>query len=615
MLRHARDAWTLLLTTVLVATAAGAAPWPAADGADALLSRWAEAVGGRERLRRIEMVHSQASLEENGVPNHVERWVDRRGRARTVNRSSVGSGLVVCDGGHGWSVEDEGTVRPLSPGEREEQRAYALLGTYLHLTGRASSRARALGPDSSGCCERLEIVPHGSAARIFAIDRATGLPARMEMSTPSAGTLTTVYEAWRQVDGVRLPARWRAWIRDSTYVATGALDTVAFEPTADSLFRKPNPGARRFRFAEGSAALDIPFQLRGNHLVVRGRLDGKDSVDVVLDTGASGAVMDVERARSAGLTPVGHVHAMGAGGRETGGRIGGVTLELPGFRLARQDFTTLPLGALAAATGRPMDVVIGSPIFSRCVVEVDYAARRLSIRDGDSYVYRGRGQVVPLEFEHTHPYVHATPLLPGRRPLRGRFMVDTGSSGALILTPEFAAREQVAEAMGRTIATEGRGVGGDVSLRIGGIQGLRLGGLTLERPIAALVNESAGRVAVPGSAGNIGGLVLRRFRVIFDYPRRRLILEPNATFGEPFEYDMSGLALMAAPPEFRSFRVLRVIEGSPASELDIRPGDEVETVDGRWRTSGSRRCASRSAARDSNAGWDCAAASSAGRFC
>jgi C-terminal processing protease CtpA/Prc len=89
-----------------------------------------------------------------------------------------------------------------------------------------------------------------------------------------------------------------------------------------------------------------------------------------------------------------------------------------------------------------------------------------------------------------------------------------------------------------------------------------------------------GTISAPGTLGNIGGGILRRFRVIFDYPRSRMILEPNTRFGEPFDYDMSGLGLRAAGAAFDRVIVARVLDASPAVDAGVREGDELARVDG-----------------------------------
>ena len=75
--------------------------------------------------------------------------------------------------------------------------------------------------------------------------------------------------------------------------------------------------------------------------------------------------------------------------------------------------------------------------------------------------------------------------------------------------------------------------------------------------------------------------MLHRFKVIFDYSRKRLILESNRRFVEPEEYDMSGIDLIAEGPDFKSFKVRAVTENSPASAAGLLPGDLVLSLNGK----------------------------------
>jgi C-terminal processing protease CtpA/Prc len=59
-----------------------------------------------------------------------------------------------------------------------------------------------------------------------------------------------------------------------------------------------------------------------------------------------------------------------------------------------------------------------------------------------------------------------------------------------------------------------------------------------------------------------------------------MILEPNAAFDEPFEYDMSGLQLVAGGDDLKTIRVSAVIPDSPAAVAGVRPNDIITDVDG-----------------------------------
>jgi len=80
-------------------------------------------------------------------------------------------------------------------------------------------------------------------------------------------------------------------------------------------------------------------------------------------------------------------------------------------------------------------------------------------------------------------------------------------------------------------------------------------------------------------AGNIGAQIAMRFRIYLDYSRKRVILEPSAMFDTPFDRAFSGLALRALGDDFRTFRVIDVLEDSPATDAGIQMGDIITSID------------------------------------
>lgn len=335
-----------------------------------------------------------------------------------------------------------------------------------------------------------------------------------------------------------------------------------------------------YRYTTGRSALRIPFDPTGRQIWLPARVNGHDEVWLMLDSGSEGSVLDSKAAVTLGLKSVGRQRSLGAGGEQEGSTVRGVDVELPGFELLDQTMDTLSLEALSAQAGRRMDGILGHQIFTRCVVQIDYTHHRLSLHEPAGFDYGGRGAVIPIELIDSHPYVTASVVLPGGRSITGRFVIDTGASSSLILSPEVFEREGARAAMGRTLPVQGHGVGGAAELSLGRVERLDLGGISLVRPIAVLKPAGAGRVSAPGTLGNIGAGVLSRFNVIFDYANRRMILEPGPGIDEAFESDMSGLALATTPPGFRTAQVVRVMGDSPGVDAGVQAGDVIETVDG-----------------------------------
>jgi C-terminal processing protease CtpA/Prc len=73
-------------------------------------------------------------------------------------------------------------------------------------------------------------------------------------------------------------------------------------------------------------------------------------------------------------------------------------------------------------------------------------------------------------------------------------------------------------------------------------------------------------------------MVLSRFQLLLDYQAGKLYLKPTRHYRERFEYDRSGLNVIASGETLKHYLVLSVVNASPAQAADIRRGDEIVQV-------------------------------------
>lgn len=329
------------------------------------------------------------------------------------------------------------------------------------------------------------------------------------------------------------------------------------------------------KFGPGGHAT-IPFDLRNQHLWIRGRLNGSDSIWIVVDTGASASVMDEGTARRLSIPLTRGFQAHGAAGMQRGYAAESVTVELPGLKLHRPVIGTLDLSGITQSGGRPMQLILGYELFESSVVRFDYARGLMEVWAPGRAPKDLPGTKVPMTLVQNHPYVEATLHIRGRPALQGRFVIDSGSSGALFIAPEITAEENLVSAFPRTLVAIGRGVGGEVRNREGRADSLSIGGLTFKRPVVSMPGPSQGRISAVGSIGNIGGQILGRCAVTFDYAGKSIYLEPGPEFDRPFEGDMSG-ASFARTQE--GLVVRWVNPDSPAAQAGLVVGDKITQVD------------------------------------
>jgi hypothetical protein len=326
----------------------------------------------------------------------------------------------------------------------------------------------------------------------------------------------------------------------------------------------------------------VPARFFGEHVLVPVRMAEAGPVWLMLDTGSQMTVLDLATARGLGITISGATQLEGIGAELVSGAVTAepVTIQVEGSQPYVLHRPVVDLSPLEPFLGAPFAGVLGGDLFLRFVVEIDYAGGHVILHDARRFRPRADDAYLPLEVDRQLPFVRGAVVLPDGRELSGRFQLDTGASGALTLHSPFVRTHGVIEAVPSSIATVAAGVGGEVMEIQGRLSAFRMGPFLLEEPIASLSVAEAGLTAAAGSAGLIGGDVLRRFTVTIDYRRGALYLRPNHRLGELFDADMTGMRLRSAAPDFREHTVHHVDEGSPAARVGLQTGDVLLEVDG-----------------------------------
>ena len=327
----------------------------------------------------------------------------------------------------------------------------------------------------------------------------------------------------------------------------------------------------------------IPFELVSRHVMVPVSVNDSRPLSFILDTGADGAIVRMETAQALHLTLDRNVRSGGAGpGTQQGKTVNDARWSLVGLKGFTQPVAlALPFNDLPSAMGREVDGIIGGQFIKQFVLELDYQARTLTLHDAASFAYTGSGDTLPLEFSNvTHPVVTAVLTTNDGRSFERKFVLDIGAGSALVLHAPFAAEQNLPGDQTTISSIGGAGAGGRTVGRLGRVASLRLGRFTIKNPITMFSQDTAGAFANAALAGNIGAQIAMRFRLFFDYGRRRLIIEPAAGFDAPFDRAFSGLALRAQGQDFSVIRVMEVLEDSAATDAGIKTDDVIETIDG-----------------------------------
>ncbi|MGB7922339.1 MAG: PDZ domain-containing protein, partial [Pyrinomonadaceae bacterium] len=259
----------------------------------------------------------------------------------------------------------------------------------------------------------------------------------------------------------------------------------------------------------------------------------------------------------------------------------GVSLNLTGAELVNQTIFAAPTEPLEPSIGRTVDGILGYDLFNSYVVEIDYLARRLNLYQPQDYRYQGPGEIIPITVEDNTPFMRARLTQPAANSAVGKFLIDTGANGAINVFAPFDNAHKFSNSLTKALQSTGVGFTSKSQTRTGRIERLQLGRLMMKNVVATFPRTAQGESSEDEAGdGEIGGELLRRFKVIIDSSRARIILEPNARFAEPFQGSLTGVSIAAEGPDFKTFKARSVFDNSPAAEAGLRAGDIITAING-----------------------------------
>ncbi|TPG66573.1 aspartyl protease family protein [Hymenobacter nivis] len=339
--------------------------------------------------------------------------------------------------------------------------------------------------------------------------------------------------------------------------------------------------------------MSLPLQVQRNLPIVQVWLNGAGPYNFLLDTGvASSLLLSPAVADSLHMPHGQDFRVMGAGGKPTGlqayqaprVRVGlgrrGQEAVAPAMALLVLNGDSLNLSGYV---GLPVHGILGSELFQSFVAAFEGQAggqERLVLTPPAAYrpPRSRRWAGLPLAIEGRKAYFTVPVRQVGdsaARPLK--LLLDTGASHALSLETTSDPRLHL-PAPGLP-ADLGHGLTGLVRGVLGRVATVELGRYRLPTVLTSFPNgaDVHARTDVFRN-GSVGYELLRRFRVVIDYPHRQLWLRRGLAFGEPFEHDMAGFDVLATGPTLHRYQVLGVVPGTPAAAAGLQDGDELLAV-------------------------------------
>ena len=342
-----------------------------------------------------------------------------------------------------------------------------------------------------------------------------------------------------------------------------------------------------FSIAEGKKRVQIPIEINNNLIIVPVVLNGALPLKFILDTGVRTAILTQKSFSDIlNLSYSRKYTISGPGGQNLVQAYvtNNVSLNLPGITGRGNTILVLEEDYLELRNylGRDVHGILGYELFSRFIVQIDYEKKILTIMLPEKFKPRRKYHTIPIRIEDTKPYLTTQLVLSDGTKLTGKLLVDTGASHGLLLEPTSDPRITVPENF--LSSSIGRGLGGEIVGKVGRTRLLNLGPYKVENIITRFPDPNSYfdslKVGNVSRNGSIGGELLSRFSVVFNFPQEEMYIKKNHAFKKKFHYNLSGLTIKAKGADLHTFEIASVRGLSAGEKAGLLPGDIILSVNG-----------------------------------
>ena len=343
---------------------------------------------------------------------------------------------------------------------------------------------------------------------------------------------------------------------------------------------------------QGKDRVDIPFSYRNGFIVLDVKFRDFVPMSFIFDTGAEHTLLfDKQITDLLGIPYERQIKVLGSDlSLEMYAQISrAIPFVLPNGLRVKRDIVVLDNDYLNLSTinGINIDGLIGGEFFKGLVVQINFAKSRLELYHPENYRPCTNCTTHDIEINKYKPYIIADYVSSSKNASdtsKLKLLLDSGAAITYLL---FMESDSSIVVPNTTIpGSLGKGIGGDILGLIGKSRYIGLDEYGFNEVITYY--QSIDSMIIANNKidrnGIIGNSVLSRFKkVTIDYTYEKLYLEPHKNFNEEFQYDKSGINLIALGPNLDQYYVSSVLIKSPAYKAGIRPGDLIVKY-GWWST-------------------------------
>ncbi len=321
----------------------------------------------------------------------------------------------------------------------------------------------------------------------------------------------------------------------------------------------------------------IPFELFGDHIIIKVSLDDSEPLDFVFDTGSGLTVVDNPIADQLKLdkkpVDLGNVSKQVYITKHNKIEINDFVME------SNIKVYATSLNHFEISLGKDIDGILGYDLLHHHSVIINYDDLMLYIYDHGNVPKKG--DMIPFSLEWAIPTIEGKVVLNNNEPHDGKFFIMTGAGTTLDFNSPYAKEYDVINKTGKHFSYYVKGLSDDETIHYEGhILSLEFGQQKVEDLPIGISDAKSGIQADPKVAGIIGSQILRQFNITIDVPDKVMYLTKNKSWGKKFMINSSGIDVQLSK-DMKKVLIHQVFDDSPASEAGIKLNDQLLKINGR----------------------------------
>ncbi|MFL9832004.1 aspartyl protease family protein [Flavobacterium sp. ST-87] len=298
-----------------------------------------------------------------------------------------------------------------------------------------------------------------------------------------------------------------------------------------------------------SNKIRVPVKIINNLVFIPVKVNGVELL-FLLDSGVEETILfGLEDTKELNLNRVEKINIRGLGSNEAveGLKSGGNLLEIDKLQSENHMLYLVldPLFNLSAFVGITVNGIIGSSAFKNHLVETDYRNKVVFFYKTDSKYHHKiekKYSKIPIFIEKNKPYVNSSVWM-DRDEVKAKLLIDSGNSDAVWLFDQLSYKIDVPQ--NNFYDYLGQGLSGTVEGRRARVVKFSIGDFQFDFPVVAFPDAaSIKNISLQSNRlGSLGGAILKRFSVVFDYKNSWLYLKKNKSYKAPFYYNKSGIEI------------------------------------------------------------------------